>query len=148
MRWARRNVVATGSAKRSAKRATAAHAESDQRLPPSSMIGRPAAARSFCRRIMSLAPGQISTGSKLGVAARRHGRGPPGGGAAGRGCAARAGCRGKSKRGRRGRARGGRRRGREKKAGGGGGVRGPGPPLGGPPAPPGVNGVGEGPRVG
>src|SRR5258708_30454985 len=52
---------------RSAKRATTAQAERDQRLPPSSMIGRSAAARSFCRRIMSLAPGQISTGSKLGA---------------------------------------------------------------------------------
>ncbi len=34
-RCARRNVVATGNAKRSAKRASAAHAVSDQRLPPS-----------------------------------------------------------------------------------------------------------------
>ena len=36
----RRKVVATGSAKRSAKRASAAQAASDQRLPPTSAIGR------------------------------------------------------------------------------------------------------------
>ena len=47
--------MATGSAKRSAKRATAAQAGSDQRLPPSSRIGRSAAHSSFCSRLMSVA---------------------------------------------------------------------------------------------
>ena len=38
-----------------------------QRLPPTSMIGRGAAHRSCCSRLMSVAPGQVSTGSKVGA---------------------------------------------------------------------------------
>ena len=56
--------MATGSAKRSAKRISAAQAASDQRLPPTSTTGRFAAHNSFCSRLMSVRPGQISTGSK------------------------------------------------------------------------------------
>jgi len=49
------------------KRATAAHAASDQRLPPSTATGRSAAHNSFCSRFISDAPGQVSTGSKAGA---------------------------------------------------------------------------------
>ena len=56
--------MATGSAKRSAKRIKAAVAGSDQRLPPTSATGRLAAHNNFCSRLMSVRPGQISTGSK------------------------------------------------------------------------------------
>jgi hypothetical protein len=38
-------------------------AASDQRLPPSSMSGRLAPQISFCRRAMSVSPGQVSIGS-------------------------------------------------------------------------------------
>ena len=53
----------TGTAKRSAKRVTAAQAASDQRLPPSSMIGRSAAQSIFCSCDMSVRPGHVSTES-------------------------------------------------------------------------------------
>ena len=60
-------MVATGTAKRSAKRASDAVAASDQRLPPASTIGDFAAHRSFCNFAMSARPGQVSTGSKAGA---------------------------------------------------------------------------------
>ena len=52
---------AARNARRSA--ATRAQAASDQRLPPSSTIGRSAAQSIFCSRLMSVRPGQVSTGS-------------------------------------------------------------------------------------
>ena len=45
---------------------------SDQRLPPTSATGRLAAHNSFCSRLMSVRPGQISTGSN-GARIRHHG---------------------------------------------------------------------------
>ena len=62
--------MATGNSKRSAKRASAAQAASDQRLPPAKTIGFLAAHNSFCSRLMSVRPGQISTGSKAARPAR------------------------------------------------------------------------------
>ncbi len=60
-------MVATGNAKRSANRIIEAQAASDQRLPPSSTIGFCDAQISFCSRLMSVRPGQISTASALGA---------------------------------------------------------------------------------
>ena len=68
-RWARRNVVATGSMKRSANCCIAAQAVFDQRLPPSSAIGRCASFSSVCSRRMSAGPGEVSTGSQAGASA-------------------------------------------------------------------------------
>ncbi len=59
--------MATGSAKRSENRITASQAACDQRLPPSNITGCLAAQISFCRRAMSLWPGQVSTGSNGGA---------------------------------------------------------------------------------
>jgi hypothetical protein len=50
----------TGRSKRSAKRTVAAHAASDQRLPPKIIIGFCAAQSSFCSCDMSVEPGQVS----------------------------------------------------------------------------------------
>ena len=62
-------MVATGKANRLAKRITEARAASDQRLPPNSMIGSSAAHNSFCSRVMSVRPGQVSIGSNASASA-------------------------------------------------------------------------------
>ena len=63
----RRNVVATGSAYFCAKRPTPSHAASDQRLPPSSMIGARAPPSICASFAISVWPGEVSTGANGGA---------------------------------------------------------------------------------